>query len=152
MSYKIGNQIRAMRKAHKLTQEEFAKRSGISLMSLRRYETDERQPTMDTVAQMATALGLSVEAFAWGDPNTGRSYFWYGDLEEKMKQVDCSIGGDTAEGYLWIKYPEGTLEVTEADLIELHESTNTFMRFKLDELRKKHAERFRGTITRHENE
>ena len=68
MEAQYGKQIRKMRKAHNLTQEEFAKKSNISMMSLRRYETNERQPNMQILSQMATALNMSLQKFLWSDP------------------------------------------------------------------------------------
>ena len=47
------------------------------------------------------------------------------------------------EFYCWIEGPEGKLEVSEDELKELHNSTNEYMRFKLEELKKKHAQDFR---------
>lgn len=36
-------------------------------MSLRRYETNERQPTMQIITRMAAALGLTVGEFLWNE-------------------------------------------------------------------------------------
>lgn len=137
MEAQFGMQIRKMRKAFGLTQAEFAEKSGISMMSLRRYETNERQPTMQTITRMAAALGLTVGEFLWSDPASKRPYFWSAELEEKLKQVGCSTGRAEDDGFLWINYPDGALEVSEKDLWELHESTNSFLKFKLEELKQK---------------
>ena len=137
MEAQFGMQIRKMRKAFGLTQAEFAEKSGISMMSLRRYETNERQPTMATITRMAAALGLTVGEFLWSDPTSKRPYFWSAELEEKLKQVGCSTGWAEDDGFLWINYPDGALEVSEKDLLELHESTNSFLKFKLEELKQK---------------
>ena len=143
MDAKYGQQIRAMRKAKGLTQIEFANKVRIAVNSLRRYEADERQPTMEVIEAMAAALDMSTQEFLWGSPAGVQSYFWTADLDEKLKQVGCCIGAIEAEGYLWINYPDGTLEVTEEELKELHDSTNSFIKFKLDELKKKHPGDFK---------
>ena len=143
MEPKFGEQIRAMRKHFGLTQAEFAEKSGISVMSLRRYEANERQPTMQAINGMASALGLNVGEVLWSDPESKRSYFWTADLEGKLKQVGCSLGWEEDDGFLWINYPDGTLEVSEDDLWELHENTNSFLKFKLEELKQKKIAYFR---------
>ena len=137
MEAQFGMQIRKMRKAFGLTQAEFAEKSGISMMSLRRYETNERQPTMQTITRMAAALGLTVGEFLWSDPASKRPYFWSAELEEKLKQVGCSTSWAEDDGLSWINYPDGALEVSEKDLWDLHESTNSFLKFKLEELKQK---------------
>lgn len=143
MEAQYGKQIRKMRKAHNLTQEEFAKKSNISMMSLRRYETNERQPNMQILSQMATALNMSLQKFLWSDPETGDSYFWTRDLENKLVQVGCKLGYDEDNAFLCLDFPDGYLEVSEDELKELHKSTNEFMRFKLLELKQNHPEDFR---------
>ncbi len=141
MTAKYGEQIRKMRKAHGLTQQEFAEKSGISMMSLRRYEMGEREPTMSVIERMAAALALTLDDFLWSDPSKSVFRPWWFDLDHKLMQVGYSIGGNE-DGYQWINYPNGTLEVSDEELITLHETTNSFMRFQLEELRRKNAGRF----------
>ena len=52
----IGNAIRMARKYKGLTQEELAKRAGISMMSIRRYESGDRMPTENIVNSIFTIL------------------------------------------------------------------------------------------------
>ena len=113
------------------------------MMSLRRYETNERQPNMQILSQMATALNMSLQKFLWSDPETGDSYFWTQDLENKLVQVGCKLGYDEDNAFLCLDFPDGYLEVSEDELKELHKSTNEFMRFKLLELKQNHPEDFR---------
>lgn len=65
MEATFGARIREVRKSFGLTQEEFSKRSGISLSSIKRYEANERQPNMDQIDKMAAAVGLTREFFMW---------------------------------------------------------------------------------------
>lgn len=145
MNYRAGSQIKEMRKSHKLTQEKFAELTGISTMSLRRYESNDRQPTMEIIARMASALGLTVGEFLWNNPVTNRSYFWTADLENKLKPLGFTLGHDEDDGYLWINYPEGTLEVSEEDLERLNDSVDTYIKFQLEELKKSRIKEFRPT-------
>ena len=54
------NLIQKIRKARKLTQKELAEKSGLSLMSIRRYESGERQPKYDQLKEIASALDVPV--------------------------------------------------------------------------------------------
>ena len=64
---KYGQRIREVRKSLGLTQEQFAKKSGISLTSLRRYEADERQPNIAILEDMAAHVGMTIQEFLWKD-------------------------------------------------------------------------------------
>ena len=48
-----GQQIRKVRKAFHLTQQEMAGKAGIGVNSLRRYEAGERQPNMAVLSKLA---------------------------------------------------------------------------------------------------
>lgn len=60
---KIGEIIRAKRKAAKLTQIELAERAGVAVNSLRLYEAGKRSPKMDTLSKLSAALGEDIEVF-----------------------------------------------------------------------------------------
>lgn len=145
-SINVSEQIRKIRKHLGLTQRAFAQKVGIPLTSLQRYETNNRQPTMDILNKMALAIGMDVEEFLFTNPSTSRSHFWTADLENKLKQVGCSVGYYEEDAYLWIDFPDGSLEVTEEELLDLHESTNAFLRFKLDELKKRNSNLFKPNL------
>jgi transcriptional regulator with XRE-family HTH domain len=57
----ISERIKAARKECLLTQEDLAKKAGISIMSTRRYESGERSPNLDTLERIATALDVPIE-------------------------------------------------------------------------------------------
>ena len=59
----IGEKIKSIRKNIPLTQEELAKKSFMSVMSIRRYENDERSPHMDALERIAIALDVKVSEF-----------------------------------------------------------------------------------------
>ena len=54
----IGKTIRHYRKAANLTQSQLASASNISLMSIRRYETNQRTPDMTQLQQIANGLKI----------------------------------------------------------------------------------------------
>lgn len=57
----IGNTIRYYRKAANLTQSQLASASNISLMSIRRYETNERTPDITQLQQIANGLKIPLK-------------------------------------------------------------------------------------------
>ncbi|MBG9586958.1 hypothetical protein ABE26_07435 [Cytobacillus firmus] len=58
----IGKQISELRKKHKLTQQELAKRIGISRAALSHYEKDRREPDSDTIIKLASFFDVSTDA------------------------------------------------------------------------------------------
>lgn len=62
-----GRYIRQYRKLAGLTQEELAKKVGISTMSVRRYESGERIASRELLQAIATALNVDFYSLAsWG--------------------------------------------------------------------------------------
>lgn len=55
----IGDKIKELRKEYRLTQKELASASGISEISIRKYESGERFPKYETIQSIANALGTS---------------------------------------------------------------------------------------------
>lgn len=134
-----GEQLRKVRGSFDLTQEAFAKKVGISLSSLRRYEKDERQPTLETASQIAQALGLSLREFLMHDDSEGmRSYVWSAALDDRLKQIGYSIVYDEHNADMWLCYPDGSfLRVPEEDMKALLDNSDAYLRFLLEELRQR---------------
>lgn len=80
----IGAYIRDLRKSRGMTQQELADKSGVSLMSIRRYESGEREPRHDILKKIADALQEWVLCFY------GVQEF----REEEIKQTDDTGGQD----------------------------------------------------------
>lgn len=59
----IGEKIKTFRLLHKLTQEQLAEMSGLSYISIRKYETGERNPKPDQLLKISDALGISINIF-----------------------------------------------------------------------------------------
>ena len=55
----IGTRIRKTRKAQGLTIQDLAQKSGMSVMSIRRYETGDRQPLIKHIEKIAAVLGVT---------------------------------------------------------------------------------------------
>ena len=67
----FGDCIRAVRKERKMTQIELAKASGLSVNSIRLYESGKHNPKMDSLKQLADALEVEVtELIPYASPAT----------------------------------------------------------------------------------
>ena len=55
----VGNNVRRIRQEKGLTQEQFAERSGFSQQYISSLENGRRNPTIVTIYEIATALGVS---------------------------------------------------------------------------------------------
>lgn len=147
-----GQRIKEARKKAGLTQAALAEKLGISYVGVSQWENDLRNPKYETLQRIATALGVSVADLLGQDKQEESSKFWGAFLHEKLWSVGCSLHADQdGNAYIWINYPDGTLEVTEDELKELDQSTSSFIRFKLQELRDQHPEDFRPKQKRREN-
>ena len=56
----FGENLRRLRIEHELTQEDLAKKSGVSARMIQNYEMGASQPRMGSVKKLATALEISV--------------------------------------------------------------------------------------------
>ena len=92
----FGERIKKLRLEQKLTQEELAKRCGVSKQNISRYESEGRVPRVTTAKAMATALGVSLEEL------------WTGATAPTVTDdfVKFDILGEVAAGY-------GSFAVTE---------------------------------------
>lgn len=60
MSETLGEKIKYYRKLKGYSQDNLAEKTGLSKMSIRRYEAGERQPGLDALKKIATALECQV--------------------------------------------------------------------------------------------
>lgn len=92
-----GEKIKNIRTTHKMTQEQLSAISGISLHSIRKYESGERNPKPEQLLKIAEALGISINLFMDFDIRTVSDLL---SLIFRMdEQVDMKIVADTdAEG------------------------------------------------------
>lgn len=148
MGETLGQRIKRERKFKGLTQEQLAIRAGISFMSVRRYESGERTPTIKTLNKIADALGLSMAVFTapdvtWRDSDGAYQFVepmedvpsWLLELESKLKPINAQIGNDAASKEWYILYDGERIDLSENDLIALNDSINSFSRFRIEELR-----------------
>ena len=58
---KFSERLLALRKERKLNQEDLVVELGISVRTYRRYETEEREPTVSILWRIADFYGISVD-------------------------------------------------------------------------------------------
>lgn len=56
----VGHRIRVARADARMSQEDLAKVSGVSIASIQKYESGETCPLLQTAASIAEALGVTV--------------------------------------------------------------------------------------------
>jgi transcriptional regulator with XRE-family HTH domain len=59
----FGEKLVELRKAADLTQVELAAKSGVPIGTVRDYEQEARDPLLSNAQRLATALGVSLDAF-----------------------------------------------------------------------------------------
>lgn len=138
------NRLKELRLAKGLNMRQMAKLLNIQYTTYVGYEKNEREPNSEILIKMADALGVSADYLLGRDSKEQaiQAREWY-ILELELKELGVSIGGDEAEGYLWLDFPDGTLEITDKDLADIKQSTRNFLKFKLMELRENRANDFR---------
>lgn len=138
-----GERIKGARTRKGLTQQELAGKLGVTYVNISQYERNLRNPKVETLQKIADALEVPVaELMGLESVNKVSDT---ATLEKNLLQCGCSLGYDAEDAFLWINFPDGTLEVTEEELKALQNEVVAFLRFKLVELRKKHDKDFRGS-------
>lgn len=147
LGVQFGKRIKECRKARGLTQEQLASAVGIATNTISRYEINERQPNLETLNKIAVALEMDFSDFLWirTEDITDPHFTWKLEIDQKLLHVGYTVELITKDEdyYLVLKYPDGTLEVTIDELMEINDSANEYLKFKLLELKKKHITDFR---------
>lgn len=137
----IGEKIKNYRKAAGLTQKKLGELSDTSESTIKQYESGKRQPRIEQLQKIADTLNIPISSLLGTVQHN--DCFWTSYLDDKLKQIGCSIDYYEEDAIVGIIFPDGWLEVTTEDLEELDNSTISYLQFKLDELRKKHPKDFK---------
>ena len=65
----MGERIKKYRKKKKYTQQQLADLLQVSVMTVRRFEANEREPKMEMVENLASVLGVSKIELIFGSPS-----------------------------------------------------------------------------------
>ena len=150
-----GEIIKKIRTQKGWTQKQLGEKCGIADSAIRRYELGGANPKIETIQKIADALDvpissliagrfdMQIEAFAQDHPKgilTDKGMYsvkYINVITERLSFLGYSFMSDS-EGNSWIKFPDGdTLDFSERDLIDLAEDADSYLKFKLEELRKK---------------
>lgn len=97
----IGEQIKKIRKAKGLTQKELGERAKIAEPTIRRYELGLLNPKIDTIAKIASALGVYLEDIVQSAPEVSTFV--------SLRQVICSLGYSLFPDYDTYDHKKGVL-------------------------------------------
>lgn len=82
----LGDNIQRLRKEKNLTQAELAKKTNLSEISIRKYESGDRNPKLDATRRIAAALGVYMNEL---DPDWSKySIAEYSDILEHGLPLD----------------------------------------------------------------
>ena len=127
LGQQVGNAVRRLRTAHGLTLGEVAGRAGISRAMLSRLETGDVMPSLETLAALTTALGVSLsqllQGFA-GDTNPAQ-FVRRGEGLEVMRR-----GTKRGHTYHLLAADRGPRKIFEPFLVTLTDKSEVFPGFE----------------------
>lgn len=135
--------IKQKREELGLSQDELAKRIGYkSRSSINKIESGENDIPQSKIRAFARALETTT-AQLMGFVEFQKKLNDQVVFEEQLKQLGYGLGYDEDDAYLWINYPDGTLEITEDILDNLIERSKSYLKFQLEELKQNNIKDFR---------
>ena len=141
----LGKRIKTERQKAGLSQKELADRTGTSAAMIGHYETGYRRPKYDTLSRIAEALGVSYDEFrSWfdapEDPDAHAALVE--DFSASTYELDIklrAVGWVAAfeDNDLWkLSNGDGVeFQASTEELKQLDKETDSFMLYKLQELR-----------------
>jgi len=110
----FGENLRKIRNARGMSQEEFADLLGTSKQVISRYETAQRSPKVSTVAEYAAKLGVSIAELT-GDPlSSMRSAFSLdGQAAQKLRELGAQLSPYSSD-----------YDADRADLMKIYDGLN----------------------------
>ncbi len=128
-----------LRKNANISQKELADQLGVAQASINYWEKGQRTPSIDMVALIAAYFDVSIDYLMGFD-----KAFLTDSQQEPIRNIIKHINSigytfrSDSEGNAWIKYPDGKLlELDPNDLEQLNTETDSYLKFRLEELRKK---------------
>lgn len=147
----IGQRIKEARKSAGLTQRELAEKSGTATGTIQQYELGKRQPRIEQLQAIASALGVTTNYFLTGEKTEKHPLDWTRSLDKKLNLIGCSLESDELilgafsdeDNKKWIRLPDCLLMLSDEELKTLDDETDSYLRFKLQELKEKHKDKIK---------
>ena len=147
----VGENIKKYRIQRRMTQKELGEKLDISQQMIGQYELGARNPKLATIRKIADALGVTMNVFLDGhwleyqdemkhDFDTKSDII--NDLINKIDKLGYIFKSDN-EGNSWIEYQDGDLAVSQEQLLQISENCDSFLKFKLEELKQKNLNNFK---------
>ncbi len=91
--YKIGQQIRKIRKAHGLSQEELAERVNISTTHMSHIETGNTKLSLPVLVDLAGALDVRTDDLLYDSPavSAGKAYEEIADIMDRCTPQEAKV-------------------------------------------------------------
>ena len=93
-SIPFGANLKALRRKAGLTQSQLADKIGVSLLTLFRWEKDERQPRMSEIKALAKALGVSEAELLHESPSNSGDWTIRINVADKFSQEVINLNGN----------------------------------------------------------
>lgn len=110
---RIGMRIRQVRKAKGWSQDELAKKCGISMSFLGHIERGSRVMSMDTFVGICNALDAGADELLWGEAvkSSAVLHMW-GSAREEMSRKPMKQDGNQADSYaMYIRIMKSVAEI-----------------------------------------
>jgi len=119
----FSQRLKRLRKIARLTQEELAEKIKVSIMTVRRWEWNERQPRMEEIQKLCEVLHVSESELLNGPQGDGikltLSWHW-----EEMKEGVINMNDNNFQLVLG---PEGQIGLTGAALFPSRKAIDDFI-------------------------
>lgn len=106
----VAEKIKYYRNIKKMSQDELAEASGINVSTIKKYECSIRNPKPDQLQKIATALGISINAFISNDIESVNDILFL--LMKLERQANLNINGNKDENG---KYDANSITLTFSD-------------------------------------
>ncbi len=110
---KIGMRIRQVRKAKGWSQEELAKKCGISMSFLGHIERGSRVMSMETFAGICSALDVGADELLWGEAGQSAAVLdMWGSAGKGAGKRRCRADGEQADSYaMYVRIMKSVAEI-----------------------------------------
>lgn len=152
----FADRFKQIRKENDITQAKLADALNVSQNAVFNWETGKREPSLNMLKKISEYFDVSLDYLLRGsvyeqaDDISEDKPSSYPGLEKKVSELGYRIiygtnenadGIDLVSGEVFIQYPDGgKLYIDHGDLSILNDEVDDYLRFRLEELRRKKTE------------